>query len=212
MATWLGGTPERPARFFSDPPSFAAWLEEHHATATELWMGLRKVHVADRGLTWAEAVPEALCYGWIDSVVQRIDEDSVRQRWTPRKPTSNWSKVNLALVEDLLAAGRMRPAGIAAYERRRLDDPGYSYEGIGEPDLPPEFERRLRADPAASTFFYERATKTYRRLAITWVNGAKQAATRERRMCELIADSAAGRLIKPQRYGTLPAWARPAED
>ena len=92
-------------------------------------MGLYKRHVPDRGLTWEQAVPEALCFGWIDSVSQRIDDDARRQRWTPRKPASIWSSVNIALVEKLTAEGRMHPAGIAAFERRREDRSGvYSHE------------------------------------------------------------------------------------
>ena len=92
-------------------------------------MGLTKKHVADRGLTWEQAVPEALCFGWIDSVSQRIDDDTRRQRWTPRKPTSIWSSVNIALVEQLTAEGRMQPAGLAAFERRRDERSGvYSHE------------------------------------------------------------------------------------
>lgn len=209
MATWLGGTPERPARFFSGPADFRAWLEDHHATQTELWMGLHKKHVPDRGLTWEDAVPEALCFGWIDSTAQRVDEDAVRQRWTPRKPTSNWSKVNVALVERLIAEGRMHPAGLAAFERRRPETTGiYSYEADGEIVLPPEWEARLRSDERAAAFFFERATPSYRRSAIRWVLSAKQEATREKRLAELIADSAAGRLIKPQRYGEVPRWAQ----
>ena len=111
-----GGTPERPAVFFSGPEEFRAWLEANHATETELWMGLFKRHVPDRGLTWEQAVPEALCFGWIDSVSQRIDDDARRQRWTPRKSASIWSSVNIALVEQLTAEGRMHPAGIAAFD------------------------------------------------------------------------------------------------
>ena len=88
-------------------------------------MGLYKKHVPDHGLTWAQAVPEALCFGWIDSVAQRIDDDARRQRWTPRKATSIWSSVNIALVEQLTAAGRMHDAGIAAFERRREDRIGH---------------------------------------------------------------------------------------
>ncbi len=116
-------------------------------------MGLYKRHVPDRGLTWEQAVPEALCFGWIDSVSQRIDDDSRRQRWTPRKPSSIWSSVNIALVEKLTAEGRMHPAGIAAFERRREDRSGvYSHEN---PDsgLPPESAARLAADAAASAFW-----------------------------------------------------------
>ena len=135
-----GGSPERPALFFSGPEEFRAWLTANHETAPELWMGLRKRHVADRGLTWAEAVPEALCFGWIDSVAQRIDADTTRQRWTPRRPGSVWSSVNIALVEQLIATGRMQPAGLAAFERRRPEKSGvYAYEKPGDQELPPEY-------------------------------------------------------------------------
>jgi uncharacterized protein YdeI (YjbR/CyaY-like superfamily) len=170
-------------------------------------MGLHKRHVAPRGLTWDDAVPEALCYGWIDSVAQRIDADTTRQRWTPRKPTSTWSKVNVALVEQLTAEGRMQPAGLAAYERRRDDRTGiYAYENPPT-SLPEAYEALLRANPAASVFFFDRAPAGYRRVCIAWVLSAKQEATRDRRMAELVDDCAAGRLIKPQRYGEPPRWA-----
>ena len=132
-----GGTPERPAIFFSGPEEFREWLEANHATAPELWMGLHKRHVADRGLTWDEAVPEALCFGWIDSVAQRIDDDTRRQRWTPRRPGSNWSNINIAHVERLTAEGRMDPAGLAAFERRSAERSGiYSFENAVADQLP----------------------------------------------------------------------------
>ena len=200
-----GGTPERPALFFSGPDEFRAWLEANHATETELWMGLCKKHVPDRGLTWEQAVPEALCFGWIDSVGQRIDDDARRQRWTPRKPSSIWSSVNIALVEQLTAEGRMRAAGIAAFERRREDRSGvYSHENpyIG---VAARGRARLAADAAASAF-WQAATPTYRRQVIHWVLSAKQEATRERRLVQLIDDSAAGRLVSFQRYGETPKW------
>lgn len=208
MATWIGGTDERPARFFSGPDAFDAWLAEHHDRETELWMGLFKKHVADRGLTWGDAVPVALCWGWIDSLMHRLDDDTVRQRWTPRKPGSNWSTVNIALVEQLVAEGRMRPPGLAAFERRRRDQVGYSYERDGELALPDAYDALLRADPDAVAFFYGRATASYRRACVGWVMQAKTEFTRQKRLAELIADSAAGRLIRPQRYGELPKWAR----
>ena len=157
MGSQVGGTPERPALFFDAPDDFRDWLDRYHATRTELWMGLFKKHVSPRGLTWEDAVPEALCYGWIDSLVQRIDDDSVRQRWTARKPTSNWSSVNVALVEGLITAGRMRPAGLAAFARRRPEATGiYTYE-LPPEALPEPYEARLRADAAAAAFFYGRA-------------------------------------------------------
>jgi uncharacterized protein YdeI (YjbR/CyaY-like superfamily) len=207
-----GGTPERPATFFSGPEEFAAWLAANHDTATEHWMGLYKRHVPERGLTWEEAVVEALCWGWIDSVAQRVDEDTTRQRWTPRKPTSNWSSINIAAVERLKAEGRMQPSGLAAYERRRAERSGvYSYEASGEVELAPEYAARLAADPAASAF-WEVATPSYKRIALHWVMTAKQAATRDKRMAQLLEDSAAGRLIPSQRYGNQPKWVERAAE
>lgn len=199
-----GGTPDRPALFFADAAEFRAWLEENHETAPELWMGLWKKHVTPRGLTWADAVPEALCFGWIDSVVQRIDEDAVRQRWTPRRPTSVWSAINIALVERLTAEGKMRPAGLEAFEKRKPERSGiYAYES-GQA-LTDEQRSRLLAHPAAAAF-WEIATPSYRKVAENWVASAKRAETRESRLEQLIADCAAGQLIKTQRYGTIPKW------
>lgn len=199
-----GGSAERPALFFRDAAEFRAWLEANHDTATELWMGLRKKHVADRGLTWEEAVPEALCFGWIDSVSQGIDEDSRRQRWTPRKSSSIWSAVNIAHVERLTAEGRMRPAGIAAYERRKPERSGiYAYEAGKE--LSEAQRARLLANPGAAAF-WEVATVSYRRVAENWVVTAKRDDTREKRLAQLIDDCAQGRLIPSQRYGTTPKW------
>ena len=199
-----GGTPDRPATFFTSAEEFREWLVANHETATELWMGLNKKHVPDRGLTWHEAVPEALCFGWIDSVAQRIDEDAVRQRWTPRKSSSVWSTINIAHVERLVAEDRMMPAGLAAYEKRKPERSGiYAYESAGM--LSDEQRARLLADPAAAAF-WEVATPTYRKLAENWVVSAKREETRESRLQQLIEDSAAGMLIKSQRYGDEPKW------
>lgn len=199
-----GGSPERPATFFASAAEFRAWLEAHHDTATELWMGLSKKHVPDRGVTWHEAVPEALCFGWIDSVAQRIDEDAVRQRWTPRRSGSNWSTVNIAHVERLVAEGRMTPAGLAAYDRRTLERSGiYAYEGGGL--LSDDQRARLIGNPAAAAF-WDIAPPSYRKIAENWVVTAKREETRESRLGQLIEDSAAGLLIRPQRYGDEPKW------
>jgi uncharacterized protein YdeI (YjbR/CyaY-like superfamily) len=206
-----GGTPERPAIFFASPEEFRAWLEANHATQSELWMGLYKKHVPDGGLTWEQAVPEALCFGWIDSVSQRIDEDSRRQRWTPRKASSTWSSVNIAWVEKLTIEGRMHEAGIAAFQRRRDDRSGvYSHENPDQ-ELPAEAAARLAANPAAAAF-WEAATATYRRQVIHWALTAKQEVTRERRLAQLIDESAAGRLVPFQRYGDVPKWVERAAD
>lgn len=189
--------------FFRGPEEFRAWLEANHDTAPELWMGLHKKHVADRGLTWEDAVPEALAFGWIDSKAERIDEDSRRQRWTPRRRGSNWSKVNIAIVERLVAEGRMTPAGLAAFEARRADRSGYSYETDNE--LTPEHAALLAANAAAAAFWAE-ATPSYRKICATYVNTAKQEATRERRIAQLIDACAGGQLVKHQTYGDPPRW------
>lgn len=203
-----GGTPEKPALFFNGPEEFRAWLEVHHETAPELWMGLRRTHVPDHGLTWAEAVPEALCFGWIDSVSQRIDETTRRQRWTPRRPGSTWSKVNVAHVERLVAQGRMRPAGLAAYEQRRAERTGiYAFEVGADDQLPPRLHARLAEDPVAAAF-WAGAPASYRKVVVHWVTSAKREATVESRLASLVEDCRDGRLVKPQRYGEEPAWAR----
>jgi uncharacterized protein YdeI (YjbR/CyaY-like superfamily) len=205
-----GGTPDKPATFFASAEEFREWLEAHHETATELWMGLYKKHVPERGLTWDDAVPEALCFGWIDSVAQRIDEDAVRQRWTPRKSSSVWSTANLAHVDRLLAEGRMRPAGLAAYEKRKPERSGiYAYESGGS--LSEEQRARLLSNPAAAAF-WERSTPSYRKVAENWVVTAKREETRESRLVQLIEDSAAGLLIKSQRYGDEPKWVAKAAE
>jgi uncharacterized protein YdeI (YjbR/CyaY-like superfamily) len=201
----MGGTPDRPARFFVDAAEFGAWLAANHDTETELWMGLHKRHVPDHGLTWEQAVPEALCWGWIDSVGQRLDADSMRQRWTPRKRSSIWSRVNLELVERLREEGRMQPAGLAIWEARRREAAPYTHERSGPLELPEAYAIQLANSPAAQAF-WDTATTTYRRVCTNWVLSAKQESTRDRRMAQLVEDSAAGRLIPSQRYGDRPAW------
>jgi uncharacterized protein YdeI (YjbR/CyaY-like superfamily) len=192
--------------FFESATEFRDWLAVHHDSANQLWMGLRKKHVQPRGLTWAQAVPEALCYGWIDSVVHSMGPDAVRQRWSPRRPGSVWSTVNIALVEQLEAQGRMQPAGRAAFARRSADRQGiYAYEQSEAGRLPAEYAALLAADPAAAAF-WEQATASYRKQCIHWVLSAKQASTRDRRLAELVAACAAYEPIRQMRYGELPAW------
>lgn len=200
-----GGTPERPAVFFDNAGEWRAWLEAHHESATELWMGIYKKHVRRGGLTWEEAVPEALCFGWIDSQSQSLGAQAIRQRWTPRRKGSTWSNINVAAVERLSAQGRMTPAGLAAFSSRRADRTGtYSFEQ-GDLELPPEFAALLAADPLASAW-WAGATPGYRKVCTHWVVSAKRPQTGAERMRQLIDDSAAGRLIPSQRYGVEPAW------
>ena len=199
------GTPEQSAMLFTDAAEFRAWLMEHHTTDDSLMVALAKKHVPEPKLDWPRAVREALCFGWIDSQARRFDEDYTLQRFTPRRPGSIWSNINVAAIQELIAEGRMQPAGLAAYEARRHDRTGvYSFEAESA-ELPPDYQALLEANPRAASF-WAMVTPSYRHIAIHWVVSAKQPATRARRIAQLADDCAAGQLIPTQRYGTEPAW------
>jgi uncharacterized protein YdeI (YjbR/CyaY-like superfamily) len=183
--------------YFESPAAFRAWLEEHHETATEVFVGYWKKSTGKPSLVWSEAVDEALCYGWIDSVARGVDDERYAQRFTPRKNVSNWSAVNIAKVERLRAEGRMRPAGEAAFGLRRDDKTAiYSYEQRKNPKLEPDEQAQLEADAVAWAYFSAKPP-SYRKPALWWVISAKKPETRARRLATLIADSAAGRTITP---------------
>ena len=115
--------------YFGSPQEFYDWLDEHHETETEVYVGYWKKHTREPSLTWSEAVDQALCFGWIDGRVNKIDDERHMQRFTPRRPDSNWSNINVAKVERLIEEGRMRPAGLAAFALRKEEKTGvYSYE------------------------------------------------------------------------------------
>jgi uncharacterized protein YdeI (YjbR/CyaY-like superfamily) len=188
--------------FFATGKEFRAWLDEHHATATDLWVGFFKKGSGRPSITWPEAVDEALCFGWIDSVRQRIDDERYMNRFTPRKPTSNWSAVNIRRVEELTKQRRMRAAGLKAFRERREDTTAvYSYEQRHLAKLDPAQVRRFRAKTKAWEWF-QAQPKGYRTTAVYWVASAKKPETRERRLDTLIADSAQGRRVPPLRPRT----------
>ena len=185
------------ATYFSTPAELRAWLEDHHATAPELWVGYYKKATKRPSITWAEAVEEALCFGWIDGKLQRIDDERHRQRFTPRRKGSNWSAVNIAKVAELREQGRMTPAGEAAFAARRADEPGaYSYERRHEAAFDADQEKAFRADEAAWAWF-EQQPSSYRTIATFWVVSAKRPETRARRLASLIECSAEGRRVPP---------------
>ena len=187
------------AHFFETPDEWRAWLEANHETATEVGVGFRRRATGLPSITWSQAVDEALCFGWIDGVRHSIDETSYRIRFTPRKPASTWSKVNIAKVEALEAAGRMTDAGRAAFARRTEANSGiYSFEGDRADALPEPYASELAADAAASADFAARP-RWYRRAAVHWVTSAKREATRERRLAQLIESSRAGEEVPPLR-------------
>ena len=188
---------------------FRRWLEAHHATDREAWIGYYRKGVPKQSIAYIDAVDEALCFGWIDGIGYRIDDEVFASRFTPRRKGSTWSTRNVARVGELLAEGRMHAAGIAAFEARTVDNTGiYSYENRPS-DLPDAYRARLEADPAALAF-WRAQTPGYRRAVTWWVVSAKQEATRERRLATLIADSAAGRWVKPMTYGMRQAEEAPS--
>jgi uncharacterized protein YdeI (YjbR/CyaY-like superfamily) len=180
-------------RFFATPAEFRAWLAENHATATEVGVVFHLKASGKPSMTWSEAVDQALCYGWIDSVARRLDETARVQRFTPRRPKSNWSVVNIKKVEELSAKGLMTPAGQAAFERRDEARSGvYSYENRHLAALDPGREAEFRAHATAWEFF-NRQPPSYRRTMIHWVMNAKREVTRTSRLARLIEESAEGR-------------------
>lgn len=158
----------------------------------ELFVGYYRKGVPKSAMTYPESVEEALCYGWIDGITRRIDDEVTSTRFTPRRPTSNWSAINIARIAELTAAGRMHPAGLRAFETRdRRNDAVYSYERPPL-ELPDDWLARLEAAP-----HWQSETPSFRRQAAFWVMSAKRQETRDRRFATLLDDAAAGRRPKP---------------
>jgi uncharacterized protein YdeI (YjbR/CyaY-like superfamily) len=173
-------------KFFKTPEEFHAWMEKNHTTANELLVGYYKVHTKKASLTWSQSVDVALCYGWIDGIRPWGDEESYAIRFTPRKPRSRWSRINIAKVKELTKAGMMRPAGLAAFEKRDASDPGYSIKDRSNV-FPPAYEKRFKANKKAWKYFTSQ-TPSRQRTAIFWVISPKQEETRLRRLDALMAD------------------------
>lgn len=186
------------AVFFEKPADFRDWLEKHHGTAQVLWVGFHKKASGRPSITWDESVDEALCFGWIDGIRKSLDDTSYANRFTPRKPGSNWSSKNIRRTRELIAAGRMTPAGMDAFEKRSEDKARqYSFEQ-GKVALGPEYERRFRDNEKAWAYF-QAQPPSYRKTATWWVVSAKREDTRLRRLQVLIDDSATGQRIGPLR-------------
>lgn len=182
---------------FKTQAAFRKWLEKHHASRSELVLRLYKVHALHKGIGYRQALEEALCWGWIDGVVRSLDADSFQQRYSPRKPKSNWSRVNIARMRKLIAAGKAAPPGIAAFERRaKIAAAPYSFENRNV-RLAPELMKRLKANGRAWKFF-QSEPPGYRRNAMFWVMQAKRAQTRERRFRTMLE-----RMANGERLGIL---------
>ncbi|HEY9139362.1 MAG TPA: YdeI/OmpD-associated family protein [Bryobacteraceae bacterium] len=187
--------------FFKSAAGFRQWLDWHHADARELLAGFYRKESGRGGITYPEALDEALSFGWIDGVRKRFDADAYTVRFTPRKPGSIWSTVNIARVRELTSRGLMKPSGLRVFrERDERKTRRYSYER--EPGkLDPALDAALCANRKASAFF-DAQPPGYRKTAIFWVMSARKEETRARRLAHLIESSASGAridLLKPNR-------------
>ena len=188
-----------PPVFFASTDEFRAWLAEHHASASELWVGFHKKHTARPSLTWPQSVDAALAFGWIDGIRKSLDADAYVIRFTPRKRGSIWSNVNIRKAEALIREGLMHPAGLSAFEGREAKKSGiYSFEQRKQPELTPAELKQLRGNAAAWKFF-QAQPPGYRRLVTYWVISAKRPETRARRLRTLIDDSTTGARIREMR-------------
>jgi uncharacterized protein YdeI (YjbR/CyaY-like superfamily) len=193
VADTTGSSPA--PRFFATPAEFRAWFDEHHATAGELLVGFYKKGSGKPSITWSEAVDEALCVGWIDGVRKSIDAESYSIRFTPRKPGSIWSTVNIGRVAELSRLERMRPAGLKAFEKRSEKKSSiYAYEQSEAAHLDEAHEQRFRANHSAWEWFQAQAA-WYKRNATWWVVSAKREETKLKRLTTLIECSEQGKKI-----------------
>lgn len=182
-------------KFFPTQSEFRQWLEENHDKETELIVGFYRIGSGKPSMTWSEAVDQALCFGWIDGVRRKIDEESYSNRFTPRRPNSNWSAVNIKKIEELTKQDLMKPAGIAAFEKRKEEKSRiYAYENKPT-EFPQEFEKLFRTNEKAWDFFTKQPAG-YKKTMMYWVLSAKQEATQKSRLEKLIFECENGRRMR----------------
>ena len=193
-------TAEQPELIVRDAAAWRAWLRKHHREDAGVWLVLaKKGTVKPTSLSYDQALEEALCHGWIDGQVRRRDETTYRQRFTPRRRRSPWSKRNAGIAEGLVAEGRMHPAGVAEIERAKTDGRwDAAYAGPAAIEVPPELAAALEAEPKAQAMF-ERLNSQNRYAILYRVTTAKRHETRARRIEEYVAMLARGETIYPQR-------------
>lgn len=181
--------------FFEKQEDFRRWLDENHGRETELLVGFYKTNSGKLSMTWPESVDQALCYGWIDGVRKSLGEESYTIRFTPRRPTSIWSEVNIKKMEELQKKGQMTPAGLAAFKKRKKSKSGvYSHERKEEAKLPEVMQNEFMANKTAWEFFMKQAP-SYRKAVMHLVISAKQEKTRQSRFEKLVNASTEGKRI-----------------
>ncbi len=187
-------------KFFRTPPELRKWFEKNHKKAKELWLGYYKTSSGKPSVTWSESVDQALCFGWIDGIRKSLGDESYTIRFTPRKPTSIWSNVNIKKMEELIKSGQMTQAGLDIFEKRKDHKSGiYSFEQKeSPPGLTGDLLKKLKANKKAWEW-YSKQGAYYRRTAAWWILSAKQEATQAKRLEQLISDSANGMKVPPFR-------------
>ena len=184
------------ATFFETPEDFRAWFEANHETEKELLVGFYKKATKLKSIDWSQSVDQALCYGWIDGIRRRIDDKAYSIRFTPRKKRSHWSDVNIKKVAELNKKGLMKPAGLAAFERRdEKNSRQAAFEQKGKIELSEVFLSQIKANEKAWEYYQNKLTPYSRKATNHWVMSAKREATKERRMKVLIASCLEGRKI-----------------
>jgi len=182
------------ATFFKTPLDFRKWLEKNHTRVQELLVGFHKRGSGKPSITWPESVREALCFGWIDGVRRRVDDESYTIRFSPRRPRSIWSAINIKMAQELVDQGRMQAAGLKAFEARKENRSGiYSYEQRPQ-EFPEPYASKFRVNKAAWAFFQAQPAG-YRKMVCWYVISAKKEETRLQRLERLIAESARGRRL-----------------
>lgn len=191
---------DQPLLTVADAAAWLAWLEQHHEQSAGVWLRLAKKSVSGpTSLTYDEALDEALCHGWIDGQVRRLDERSYRQRFTPRRARSAWSKRNVGIAERLAREGRIKQAGAAAIERAKSDGRWESaYAGQATIEMPADLAAALSAEPEAQAMF-EVLTSQNRYAVLLRIGSAKRPETRARRIAQFVAMLARGETPHPQR-------------
>ena len=189
---------QKQPHFFSKPSDFRKWLAKNHQTETELLVGFYKVGSAKPSINWSESVDQALCFGWIDGIRRSIDKESYSIRFTPRKASSIWSLVNIEKMATLQKKGLLKPDGLAAFEKRKLEKSGiYSHEKENV-QFSEDLDKKFRANAKAWSFF-ESTAPSYQKIATNWVMSAKQKITKQKRFENLVTDCECGLKIKSQR-------------
>lgn len=181
----------------ASPQHWREWLQAHHAERQSVWLVYHKKKSSTPSLTWSQAVDEALCFGWIDSRAQPLDDERYRQFFSRRKPSSGWSKINKAKVERLIAAGLMTPAGLASIEEAQQNGAWTLLDDAEELRLPADLAQPLQARPPAAGYF-ESLSRTAKRNILQWLALAKRPATRQKRIAEIV--ELAAQQLKPAQF------------